>query len=310
MCKQAIRVIFFGSGDFVMPIIDRLVRSTLLQGLVVTKPKASGRGLKTTRPRIVQWAEEHDIKVFMPDNPNSDEFIHEMNKQSADVFILCSYGHILGESLLDVPRYGCVNIHPSLLPKYRGAAPIQRVLMDGEKKTGVTMIVMDEKIDHGNIILQHAVEIQPDDNYGSLSTRLSQLSASLVVEAVKAIMGNGGERFAQHHAESTYAAKVTKDEMMINWEKGSEVVYNLIRALAPYPGARTTFRGKILKILEVSRGDKQCESGVIYVEDKQPCVGTGDGSVVLKKVQPENKLVMSGKDFMNGYHIEKGEVMR
>lgn len=303
------KIIFFGSGRFVMPIVESINEAFELLGIVITEPKRQGRGLKKKLPEIARWAEKKGIRVFSPVNPNEQDFIVLISKLKPDLFVLSSYGLILSKELLQVARFGGINIHPSLLPAYRGAAPIQRALINGETKTGITVIFMDEKIDHGDIIMQRELEINNDDNYGSLVNRLSLLARDLIVDLIKSIMNGDFKRFKQDSKQVCYAPKIKKEEEVINWQDSTECVVNLVRALSPQPGARTLFRGKVLKILEVERGEGKLAPGFIGIENKKIFIGTGDGSVMLKKIKPENKKVISGLDFINGFHIKEGELL-
>jgi len=302
-------IVFFGSGDFTFPIVKRIKEEFTLAGVVVTKPKPRGRGLKIRLPEVARWAEEQGIEVFTPDDPNDKEFINTLTKLKPDIFVLSSYGHILKNELLEVPRLGGINIHPSLLPKYRGAAPIQRALMAGEKKTGITVIFMDEKIDHGDIIFQRELSIKEDEDYGSLSSRLSYLAADIIGDVLRAVEAGDYKRVKQNPQEKSYAGKIKKEETMIDWHNSTEKIYNLVRALSPQPGARTVFRNKELKIMAVEPTDRKLSPGICHIENKSIYVGTGDGSVILKKVKPENRRMISGLDFINGFRIKEGEVI-
>lgn len=303
------RIIFFGSGQFCLPIIKKIGEEFMLLGVVVTKPKPKGRGLKILLPEAAKWAQSIGIGVFTPDNPNSETFIEEISKLEPDLFVLSSYGHILSNVLLDVPKLGGINIHPSLLPKYRGAAPIQRAIMLGEKKTGITVFFMDEKIDHGDIIFQRELNIEPDDNYGSLLLKLSSLGAEIIVEVLKSLESGNYKKVKQDEKQKTYAPKIKKEEIIISWQESTEKIYNLIKALSPKPGARTIFRNKELKIITAIPGDRKVESGIIHIEKKNLYIGTNNGSIILKEIKPENKSVISGLDFINGFRVKEGETI-
>ncbi|MEO0123612.1 MAG: methionyl-tRNA formyltransferase [candidate division WOR-3 bacterium] len=301
------KIVFFGSTNFSVPIVKKINEYYGLAGVVISKPKPKGRGLTVELPEIGKWAVENNIKLFEPENPNEISFIENLALISPDIIVLSAYGYILSGELLRVPKMGGINIHPSLLPKYRGAAPIQRAIMAGEKKTGVTIFFMDEKIDHGKIILQKEIEIDKNDTYGSLSQRLSLLGAEMVIEALRLIENNEYKVIEQNESEMTYAPKIKKEETIINWRDKSEKIYNLIRALNPAPCARTHFRNSELIILESEIGDKDIEPGVFHIENKKFYVGTGDGSIILKTLKPENRRVMAAIDFINGYRIKSGE---
>ncbi len=301
------KIVFFGSTDFSLPIARKIYEHYGLEGIVISKPKPKGRGLTVELPEVGRWAAENGIRLFEPENPNESNFIKDLSLLTPDIFVLSAYGHILSGELLRVPKKGGINIHPSLLPQYRGAAPIQRAIMSGEKKTGVTIFFMDEKIDHGKIIIQRAVNIEDNETFGSLSKRLSLLGAEMVLEALRMIEENNYQLIEQNEAEMSYAPKIKREETIINWTNRSTDIYNLVRALNPTPGARTHFRNTELIILEVEIGDKKIEPGVFYIENKRLYVGTGDGSIILKTLKPENRRAMAAIDFINGYRIKEGE---
>ncbi len=301
------KIIFFGSTDFSLPIAQKIIENHDILGVVISKPKPKGRGLKIELPALGQWAVSKGIAVFDPENPNTLEFVQKLSSLQPDLFILSAYGHILSGELLAIPRLGGINIHPSLLPKYRGAAPIQRSIMAGEKTTGITIFFMDEKIDHGKIILQKELTIDSKDTYGTLSQKLSSLAAEIINDVLKMIETNSYQVIEQKESEMTYAKKIKKEEMYLVWSETSEKLYNLIRALNPAPGARTLFRNKELIILESEIGDKKIPPGTIYVEGKNLYVGTGNGSLIIKRLKPENRRAISALDFINGFRIKEGE---
>ncbi|MGQ9535480.1 MAG: methionyl-tRNA formyltransferase [bacterium] len=301
------KIIFFGSTDFSLPIVKKIYEKHTLSGIVISKPKPKGRGLKIEMPEIGKWAIDKRIKIFDPDNPNDKAFINILSGIQPDLFVLSAYGYILSSELLRIPRLGGINIHPSILPKYRGAAPIQRAIMAGEKITGITIFFMDEKIDHGKIILKKELEINENETYGSLANRLALLGAEIINEVIDNIEKNNYTLIEQNETEMTYAKKIQKEEMFINWSDNSNKIHNLVRALSPSPGARTIFRGKELIILETEIGDKKIESGVLHIENKRLYAGTGDGSIIIKILKPENRRTITAQDFINGFRIKNNE---
>ena len=303
------RIIFFGSGQFTLSIVKKIEEEFTLLGVVITKPRPRGRGLKTSLPEMAQWAQSVGIEVFTPDNPNEKTFIEDLSELKPDLFVLSSYSHLLTNELFNVPKHGGINIHPSLLPKYRGAAPIQRAIMAGEKKTGITVIFMDEIIDHGGIIIQKELTIEPDDTYGSLLLKLSFLGTEIIFDVIKSIEAGDYKIMKQNEQQKTYAPKIKKEETIINWQESTEKIFNLIRALYPKPGVRTTFRNKELKIISAARGDKKVDPGVIHIEKRKLYIGTSDGSIILKEIRPENRSVITGLDFINGFRVKEGEVI-
>lgn len=302
------KVVFFGSTDFSEPILANIYGKFPIQGVVTSKPKPKGRGLKKQISRIAEWARNKNLKVLMPDDPNADEFVRTLSMMSPDVYVLSAYGHILSERLLSIPRLGGINIHPSLLPLYRGAAPIQRAIMAGEEKTGVTLFFMDEKIDHGQMIAQQWVPIEKDDTYGSLSGRLAKLGAEMIVDVLNSVE-SGRCNTVEQQGPASYAPKLKKEELWLKWHGSAVALYNQIRALSPRPGARTWFRNKELVITLAQLSGLKIAPGVIHIEIRKLHVGTQDGSLVLLEVKPEGRKLMSALDFMNGYRIKEGEVL-
>jgi methionyl-tRNA formyltransferase len=302
------KILFFGSTDFSLPIVRNVHEEFKVKGVVISRPKPKGRGLKQSLPKIAHWAQSVHVQVYMPEDPNSGSFIHELTVLAPDLYVLSAYGHILNRKLLDIPRLGGINIHPSLLPQYRGAAPIQRAIMAGEQETGVTIFFMDEKVDHGEMIAQRCIPIEKDDTYGSLSEKLAGLSAEMILDALRMI-GSGNCNPVKQEGAVSYAPKLQKEDMIIDWSKKVTEVYNRIRALSPRPGARTYFRGKELIITQAQIGERRLPPGLLFVSDKTLLVGAGDGALVLLEVKPEGKKNISALDFINGYRIQEGEVL-
>ncbi len=303
------KIIFFGSGPFPLPIVQKIKEHFNLLGVVTIKPKPKGRGLKITLPEIIKWANAQDIPVFTPENPNDPLFVGKLSALQPDLLVLSAYSFILKKPLLRIPEYGSINIHPSLLPKYRGPAPIQRALMAGEEKTGITVIFMDEKIDHGDIIFKKEIAIQPEENYGDLINRLSKLASDVIVDLIESIKNKNYKRLSQNDTEMTYAPKIKKEELFINWNESTEKIHNQIRALSPSPGARTHFRNRLLLIIHASPEKKDINPGMLHIENRKLYVGTNDGALLLKELKPEGKKKMKAIDFINGYHIRKGEML-
>jgi methionyl-tRNA formyltransferase len=307
------KIIFLGATDFSLPILPRIREKFDLAGLVIVKPKPQGRGLKTGLPGLAVWAKEKGIRIFAPDKPSEPSFIAELEALKPDIFVLAAYGHILSGEFLRIPRLGGINIHPSLLPKYRGAAPIQRAIMADEKFTGLTVFFMDEKIDHGDVVYKKEIPIEESDNYGALSEKLSALAASEICAILSAIGRGDYPRIPQDDGDKSTAPKIQKDEMVIDWRRPARQIFNLIRALAPNPGARTNFRNKELIITKADLtgsplpDGNQPAAGVLRVYNKNLYVGTGDVPLILVELKPENKKKISGLDFINGFRIKEGE---
>jgi len=303
------KIVFFGAGDFAFPIARKIAQDFALRGVVVTKPRPRGRGRNAELPEVATWAQEQGMQVFAPDKPDDVDFIKAVTGCEPDLFVLSAYGHILSGTVLRIPKYGGINVHPSLLPRYRGAAPIQRALMAGETRTGVTVIFMDEKVDHGKMVYQQEVTIGPQDNYGSLVAHLSSVATEAISGIIQSIASGSHTVLEQDHESATYAPKIKKEEMVIDWHASTEKIIGLIRALSPKPCARTHFRGHTLKIIAAEPGEKSHEPATLHTEKKTLYIGTGDGSIVVARLQPENRSAISGLDFINGFRIQEGEAI-
>ncbi len=303
------KIIFFGSPEFSLPSLRLIKENEEIIAVVTSPPKPTGRGQKEQKTPVHIFAENSGLKVFTPTEPNHPEFISTIAKLYPELFVVVSYGFILSGDLLRIPKFGGINLHPSLLPKYRGAAPIQWTLINGETKTGITIIQMNEKMDAGKIILQNEFPVLPDDNYDRLSHRLAELGAPILLEAIKLIKSQNYNLIAQDVSQVTKAPKIKKENCYINWNQSTDTVYNFIRGLSSEPGARTRFRGQELKILAVEKSNDRIPPGTIKVTGKLLLVGTADGSVSILKLQPPNKRPQTGIDFINGFRPNDGEVL-
>jgi methionyl-tRNA formyltransferase len=307
------RVIFLGSTDFSLPILREINDHFELIGLVIVKPKPRGRGLKTVLPKTALWAQERGVSVYDPELPNDRGLLDRLTILKPDIFVLAAYGHILSGEFLRIARLGGVNIHPSLLPKYRGAAPIQRAIMAGEKTTGLTIFFMDEKIDHGDIVFQKELPIEEYDDFGTLSEKLATLAAAEIPGVLHSIADGSCPRIRQDDKGESLAPKIKKEEMVIDWRLSARQILNLIRSLAPSPGARTFFRTKELIITRAAisetphHDDQPLSTGLFHINKKNLYATTGEGSLILEELKPENKKKISGLDFINGFRVKEGE---
>ncbi len=304
------RIAFFGTGEFAIPTLRRLEKDIVV--VVTTPPRPKGRGQKITPSPVEKVARELGLVIFTPENPNSESAIALLRQYSPDCGVLVDYGFILKEPLLKIPRYGFINLHPSLLPKYRGAAPIPRQIIDGCSESGVTVISVDTKVDAGAILNQLSVPIDPDETAGELSAKLAQLGAQLVLTTLTQIEAGSVHLKPQDDSRATKAPRLTFEDRVINWQHPAAEIHNRIRALSPQPGAFTTFRGKQILILR----SKLLQSlptpmgrmpGEIITELPGVVVATGEGLLELLKVKPAGGKLITGKEFRNGYRISPKE---
>ena len=280
---------------------------------VVTKPTPSkGRGMKSIPDLVELLAKDRNLKILQFDNVNSDDAISELKSFNADIFIVVSYGQILKESVLSIPKLYSVNIHASLLPKYRGASPIQYALLNGDKETGITIIRMDETLDGGDIILQKEIKIDSNDYIENLSSKLSLLGSEAIIEFLNMQESKRIDFKKQDNNNVSYAPKIKKEDGLINWSKKSYEIVNQIRALSPWPSAYTRFNNKILKILQAdtSKDSSEILGEVILSDDTGIKVACSDGSIVIKKLQLEGKKALSVDQFLRGNKIEVGLILK
>ncbi|MEO0087052.1 MAG: methionyl-tRNA formyltransferase [candidate division WOR-3 bacterium] len=307
------RIIFFGSDDLGIPGLEALLENNYeVIGIITSPDKPKGRGLKVLPNPIKEKAEKLFLKIFQPVDPNDREFITLLKELKPDLGVLISYGKILKKELIEIFEKGIINIHFSLLPKYRGAAPIQRALMNGEKETGLSAFLLNEKLDAGPIICQEKIEIKEEDNYGSLKEKLKELSKNFLIKAIKKYLNNEPVIY-QDDKLATYAPKIKKEERKINWEKGKEDIFNQIRALSPIPGAYTFFRNEQLIILKSEISLKEVNDlpllpcGGILILNKGLYVKCGNSFLRIKELKPSGKKIISDLDFINGYRIKTGD---
>ncbi len=307
------RIVFFGTGKFAVPVLKRLLASDHEIAAVVTQPdKKKGRGwnVQPTPVKAVVEQMRPEVHVFQPEKASEASFIDEMRGMGADFFVVVDYGKKLPKVLLDLPGKYCINLHPSLLPKYRGAAPVNWAVLNGDKETGNTVIKMSEEMDAGDIIAQEKVEIGEDETAVSLLERLSRDGADLVMKVID--MAEAGEESftAQDEKGASYAPRLTKEQGRIDWTISAAEITRKVKAMQPWPGAFTSLGGRTLKIIEActESGTSDAPPGAV-TDVKAFIVSTGEGSVRIKMLQIEGKKIMPVREFLKGHRIEKGTVL-
>lgn len=308
-----------GTPDFAVGALQAVIEAGHQVTAVVTQPdKPKGRGKEVQMTPVKVCAMAHNIPVFQPVKVKAPEAVEVLRSYQADIFVVAAFGQILSEEILEMPRYGCVNIHASLLPAYRGAGPIQWAIIDGRKKTGITIMQMDKGLDTGDILLQKEVLIDERETGDSLHDKLAAAGAELIVEALSKIEASQVTPRRQNDEESCYAKMLQKSMGKIDWNMTSEKLDCLIRGLISWPGAFTTYRGKTLKIWEEEPAEKvpsdrkvkEEEPGtVLGVEKDAFYVQTGKGVLKILAVQMEGKKRMAVKDFLLGYPVKAGECL-
>jgi len=303
------KIIFFGSDEFGIPSLNELKKNFDLLAVVTAPDKPKGRGLKLLPTPVKKWAEENGIPVFTPEIFD-DDFISRLKSFNPDLIVLISYGKKLPPEIIEIPELCSINIHPSLLPKYRGAAPIEWALINGEKETGITVIKMSEKIDTGEIILQKKFPVFSDDDAISLKRRLSNASGEILIDAIEKI--KKGEKGRKQEGELSYARKLKKEDGKIIWKKKAIEVYNLIRGVVAWPTAFTyieTEKGK--KLIKIFKSEIGKESGkfgkvgeIIEIGNDFIEVACGEGTIKIKEIQIEGKKRMETSEFLRGHKIK------
>ncbi|MDE6608075.1 MAG: methionyl-tRNA formyltransferase [Lachnospiraceae bacterium] len=305
------KVVFMGTPDFAVEALKSVIQAGHEVVCVVTQPdKPKGRGKEMQFTPVKQCALEHQITVLQPVKVREAESVEALRAFDADIFIVAAFGQILPKELLTMPKYGCVNIHASLLPKYRGAAPIQWAVINGEKESGVTIQQMGEGVDTGDILLKREIALDPKETGESLYDKLSRLGAELIVEVLPEIEAGKVVPEKQDEALSTHVGKITKAMGLIDWNKSAGELERLVRGLNSWPSAYTFLRGKTLKIweAEVLEEKEDGEPGSVDAVTKtNVIVNTGEGKLALTSVQLEGKKRMEVKDFLLGYKVEAGE---
>ena len=302
------RIVFFGNTEFSNPTLNKCNSSYDVISVVTNHSKQMGRGRKFLETPVKSLADELKLNVMEIDNLNDESFINQLKSLSPDLFVVVAY-KVLPQTILEIPKLGSINIHSSLLPKYRGAAPIQHSIMNGDEVTGVSTFLIEQKVDTGNILLQKECKIEEDDNYGTLSSKLSTIGAELLIESISKYYDGSIAPVLQDNELATLAPKIKKEDYIINWNKDASVVNNKIRAFSPYPGAYTLIDNKRLKIFksELNKGIGYKETGKIINLSKENFeVSCSHGSLKIYEIQIEGKKRMSSKDFIMGFQNLEG----
>lgn len=308
-------IVFMGTPDFAVPSLHMLLEEGYNIAAVVTQPdRPKGRKRVMTPPPVKELAESRGLPVLQPAKMRSPEAIAEIAALRPDLIITAAYGQILPKAVLELPRLGCINVHGSLLPKYRGGAPIQRCIMNGEKKTGVTIMYMAEGLDTGDMISRVEVEITDEDTSGTLFEKLSLAGADLLRRTLPRLIAGEITAEPQNDAEATYAPNLTREDERIDWNRSSWETYNQVRGLVPWSGAFTHWNGEVFKVWACRKPERTAEGGaapgtVLTVGESGIEVKTGDGSLWLTKVQPAGKKAMDVSEFARGSKLTKGTIL-
>lgn len=312
------KIIFMGTPDFASGALEAIVKAGHEVAAVVTQPdKPKGRGKEMQMPPVKICALKYGIPVLQPVKVREPGEVARLAAFGADIFVVAAFGQLLPEEILCLPKFGCVNIHASLLPKYRGAAPIQWAILNGEKETGITIMQMDKGLDTGNILMTRAVPIEERETGASLFDKLAETGAQLIVEALPKIEKGELKPQKQNEAEASYVGMLKKSLGLIRWEKDALSIERLVRGLNSWPSAYTYYRKKNLKIWECEavseenghEGMENTAGRIEKVEKDAFYVKTGRGLLKVTQVQPEGKKRMAVKDFLLGYPLKTGDIL-
>lgn len=310
---RALRILFLGTADFAVPVLRALAAGPDEIVCVITPPdRPAGRGRKLRPPPVKRAAEELGLAVCQPGRVSSEDGITLVREVSLDLLFVVAFGEILSSQVLEIPRLGAINLHASLLPRYRGAAPIQRAIMAGEPSTGVTLQWMAAEMDAGDIMLARETQIGEEENFGQLHDRLASLGAEAACAGVDLIREGQAPRVPQEHAEATFAPPIRPEERELEWTRDALALSRQVRALSPVPGARTRRKGEFLKVLAARPGKYETGRGgipgeIMELSTEGFLVATGQGHLLVLRVQPAGRTAMSATDYLKGYPLETGQ---
>lgn len=316
--EKRLRIVFMGTPEFSVPVLTELVEQGFKVKAVVTQPdRPRGRGQRVSPSPVKVSAQELGLPVLQPERMDDAGFQAELEKLKPDVIITCAYGRILPGYILKLPSRACLNVHASLLPKYRGAAPIQHALLAGETETGITIFYMDEGMDTGDILLQQSIPIETGDTAGTLHDKLSKLAAGMLPEALRLLVSDNPPRIPQDHSQASYAPRIKTGDEKIDWSQPAQAIANQIRAYDPVPGAVTYWHGRPLKLfapVEVAAVEDGVPPGgepgaVIAATADGLLVQTGNGLLKVRQIQPAGGRRMDVADFLNGHSLKPGDVL-
>ncbi len=308
------KILFMGTPDFAAATLDKLIHSRhQLIGVVTQPDKQKGRKQEVSISPVKELALAHAVPVYQPNKVREPEFMEKVRELAPEAIIVAAFGQILPKALLDIPPYGCINVHGSLLPKYRGAAPIQYSIIDGEHETGITIMYMDTGIDTGDMILQSKLPIAEDETGGSLFHKMAQLGADLLLEALDQLEAGTAARIPQDNEKASYVKMLTKEMGEMDFTQSADRLERLIRGLNPWPGAYTLLEGKTLKLWRAETEKRDVTGAmpgeVMELREDALVVAAGDGALVIRELQLDGKKRMTAADFLRGRKLLPGVVL-
>lgn len=309
------RAVFMGTPEFAVPCLHQLAACTQVVGVYTQPDRKQGRGLSLTAPPVKQVALELGLPVYQPTRLRSEDSWQQLQALAPDIIVVVAYAQILTPRILALPRYGCVNVHASLLPAYRGGAPIHWAIVNGETETGITTMLMNSGLDTGDMLLQERLEIGANETCGEVHDRLAVLGAEALARTLTALAKNLLTPTPQPETGASYARNLTKQDGLIDWSKNAQAIHNLVRGLNPWPVAHTLYSDKTLRIFgtsllpDASYATTTAPGCVVDITEQGPVVATGDGFLLLHEVQPANKRRMSGADYARGHGLAVGSCL-
>lgn len=310
------RVVFMGTPQFSVPTLEHLIKKEHdIVGVITQPDRPQGRGKKLTPPPVKVTAESHGLKVYQPEKIRESTAVQTISELKPEIIVVVAYGQILPKEILNLPPYGCINVHASLLPKYRGAAPIHWAIFNGEKESGITTMLMEEGLDTGPMLLKESVVISSNMTTGELHDKLAQLGGKLLVETLDKLVNGDINPIVQDNTQFSYAPLLKREHEKINWQMTKSDIHNLVRGMNPWPGAYTFLKDTRLKVWETSleehpRSQLSGKAGeIIEVAEVGFWVQTGDKPILITKVQPAGKNIMTAVSFLNGYGVKSGQYL-
>lgn len=305
---QINNIIFMGTPDFAVPCLDKLHQNYNVTAVITQPDRPKGRGQHLAKSPVKVYAEEHNLPVYQPEKIKTAEFTEKLRQMQPDLIIVVAFGQILSQEILDIPKFGCINVHASLLPRWRGAAPIHWSIIGGDTETGVTTMYMDAGLDTGDMILKAKTVITPEMTTAQLHDALMMQGADLLIETIQSIENGTVSREKQDDSLSCYAKMLNNDNCRIDWKKSAQEVHNLVRGLNSWPIAYTTLNGKKFKIWQTKIVDAdttgKTPGQIIDLTKKGIIVATGNGTIELLQIQPPNKAKMPASSYINGHRQE------
>ena len=304
-------IIFMGTPSLSIPFLEALLKEGIPISCVITQPdRPKGRGLKRVSPPVKEFALQHGLKVLQPPRLRDPELIRMLHDLHPEYIIVVAYGKIIPREILNIPEKGCINIHPSLLPEYRGPSPIQQAILDGKTKTGITVMFLSEEMDEGDIILQEEIEIDRTDTAATLTEKVAKKGPPLLIKALRRLESGDIRPVPQRHEMATYTHLIKKEEGLIRWEDSAEVIHNKVRAYNPWPGAFTYYKGKrwILWKVDVIKDTypHTAPGEIVHVSDKGITVATGEGAIRIIELQEEGKKKLPVDVYLRGHEVQIG----